>query len=145
MDYVNDDLYRAADDDPLFFIRWPPSMNQLAVTKRDLLTRLKPTPLPKPADPPAEPPPATPPPSQPPTIDDETEEFGVAWAALRVRQDHSTASKQIGLLRMNQVVRIARAGRVQNGENTWGRLTHVDGSKFGDIGWVALEGLIKKV
>lgn len=135
IDILNDWTYRAGDNDVIFFF-YP---REGAITKKDLLTRFKPAPLPKPADPP----PAQPPPVTPPVIE-LPDEYEVVWTALRVRADHSVNSKQIGLLYKGQIVGIAREGRVTDGENTWGRITHVDSSKYDGIGWVALEGLAKK-
>lgn len=128
LEIINDALYRAQDGDPIFFVRYVP---EVALTKDELLHKLNPTPMPITPEPPLPPPPI-----------DMSEEMGVAWTTLRVRSGPSITAQQIGLLYLNQVVRVE--GSIAVGDYHWARLLSVNGVKFTDVGWVAREGLIAK-
>lgn len=131
MDRLNDDLYHATDTDPLFVIRWPPNMNELSVTKHDLLTRLHPAPLPP------EPPPPAPDPAPPPVIPIET--LVVKTASLSIRAAPGVTSNKIGALVNGDTVEVQ--GSTLNGVYHWALLLRVNGLKFADVGFVAREFL----
>ena len=129
---LEDRLYRATDGDLIFFVTYPPNMDEQTVSKADLLS-LRPAPL-------LDAPPLPPPPPPPPV--DTSEEMGVVWQALRIRSGPSATASQIGLLYLNQVVRVD--GSITAGDYHFARLLSVNGVKFADVGWVAREGLTPK-
>lgn len=131
IDRLNDDLYRAGDNDLLFVLRWPPNMNENAVTKHELLNDLHPAPLPD--QPP--PSPAPPPPLPDPTLDT----LMVTTDALNLRKEPSATAALAGRVYKGQKLTVQ--GSAPDGKYHWARLIQVDGLKFADIAYVAREYL----
>lgn len=136
IDRLNDDLYHAGDSDMLFVIRWPPNMNENAVTKHELLNDLHPAPLPPlppVVDPPLPPTPVTPPPAAVDTL------VVNASAGLSIRAAPSTAAAKVGALANGDTVEVS--GSIVAGQYHFGQLMRVNGLKYAAIGWIAREYL----
>ncbi len=138
IDLLNHWLAQASDDDKFLFVRYPVKMNEVAITKRDLLTGIKPALLP---EPPSEPPPILPPPSVPdpatPPAGTTTEVMAVAAQdGLSIRGGPNVLANWLAKLPFNAVVEVEKR-TVASGRYIWSVLLKVNGLKYPQVGYVA--------
>ncbi len=136
IDLLNHWLAQADDDDKFLFVRYPVQMNEVAITKRDLLTGINPALLP---EPPSEPPPILPPPIVPDPVTPPamTEELAVAAQdGLSIRGGPSVSAPRIGKVIFNAVVEVEKR-TIVSGAYRYSLLIKVNGLKYPQVGYVA--------